>query len=138
MVDTLEMVELTDDVRELLEKPANYNLATVNPNGTIQLNPVWGEVYDGRIRINTLAGRQKHKNLIARGDRVTVMVTDPDDPLRYVEIRGKVHEMTDANGVEVIDRLAKKYTGADRYGGLQEGDVRVTVTITPVKVFTHN
>ena len=135
MVDT--MVELSADVRELLEQPANYNLATVNPNGTIQVNPVWGELYEGKIRINTLAGRQKHKNLAERGDRVTVMVTDPDDPLRYVEIRGKVDGMTDENGIEVIDRLAKKYTGADAYDGLHEGDVRVTITIAPVKVFTH-
>ena len=128
---------LTDDVKELLDKPALYNLATVNPNGTIQLNPVWGELHDEKIRINTLAGRQKHKNLIERGDRVTVMVTDPEDQQRYVEIRGEVDEMTEANGVEVIDRLAKKYTGADRYGALGEGDVRVTITITPLKVFTH-
>jgi PPOX class probable F420-dependent enzyme len=135
MVDTA--VALSDDVRELLSQPVNYALATVNPNGTVQLNPVWGEVHEGQIRINTLAGRQKHKNLIERGDRVTVMVTDQDDPLRYVEIRGKVDEMTTENGVEVIDRLAKKYTGADTYPHLQEGDVRVTITIAPVKVFTH-
>ena len=135
MVQT--MVELSADVRELLEQPALYNLATVNPNGTIQLNPVWGELHEGMIRINTLAGRQKHRNLVERGDRVTVMVTDPADPLRYVEIRGEVEGMTDENGVEVIDRLAKKYTGADSYGGLSEGDVRITITIAPVKVFTH-
>lgn len=137
MVNETQVVTLEEDVQELLAQPANYNLATVNPNGTIQLNPVWGEVHDGMIRINTLAGRQKHKNLIERGDRVTVMVTDPNDPLRYVEIRGRVDDMTDENGVEVIDRLAKKYTGADKYPSLQEGDVRVTITIAPVKVFTH-
>jgi PPOX class probable F420-dependent enzyme len=135
MVDT--QVELSNDVVELLSQPANYNLATVNPNGTIQLNPVWGEVHEGLIRINTLAGRQKHKNLIERGDQVTVMVTDVNDPLRYVEIRGRVEEMTEANGIEVIDRLAKKYTGADRFADRKEGDVRVTITIAPVKVFTH-
>ena len=45
--------------------------------------------------------------------------------------------MTDENGIEVIDRLAKKYTGADSYGGLSEGDVRITITIAPVTVFTH-
>jgi PPOX class probable F420-dependent enzyme len=131
------MVELGEDVCELLDKPANYNLATVNPNGTIQLNPVWGEVHDGKIRINTLAGRQKHRNLAERGDRVTVMVTDPQDPLRYVEVRGRVDDITDENGVEVIDRLAKKYTGADRFDGRKERDVRLTITIVPTKVLTH-
>jgi len=135
MVETT--VELSDEVLELLNQPTNYDLATINPNGTIQLNPVWGEVHDGKIRINTLAGRRKHKNLIERGDRVTITVTDPNDPLRYVEIRGRVDEMTTDNGVEVIDRLAKKYTGADKYPHLQEGDVRVTIMIAPVNVFTH-
>lgn len=135
MVETT--VELSDEVLELLNQPANYDLATINPNGTIQLNPVWGEVHDGKIRINTLAGRRKHKNLIERGDRVTITVTDPNDPLRYVEIRGRVDEMTTENGVEVIDRLAKKYTGADKYPHLKEGDVRVTIMVAPVKVFTH-
>jgi PPOX class probable F420-dependent enzyme len=137
MVSSQETVELAQEVRELLDLPALYNLATVNPNGTIQLNPIWGELHEGKVRINTLAGRQKHKNLADRGDRVTVMVTDPANPLRYVEIRGRVDEITDANGVEVIDRLAKKYTGADTYPHLQEGDVRVTITISPLKVFTH-
>ena len=137
MVNNTETIALAEEVQALLDRPALYNLATVNPNGTVQLNPVWGELYDGKLRINTLAGRQKHKNLTERGDRVTVMVTDPDDPLRYVEIRGRVDDITDANGVEVIDRLAKKYTGADRYGALQDGDVRVTITIEPLKVFTH-
>ncbi len=137
MVNETTTVALAEEVQELLNRPALYNLATVNPNGSIQLNPVWGELHDGLLRINTLAGRQKHKNLTERGDLVTVMVTDPDNPLRYVEIRGRVDEITDENGIEVIDRLAKKYTGADKYAHLNEGDVRVTITIAPVKVFTH-
>ena len=137
MVDTQESVELAQEVQGLLNQPVLYNLATVNPNGSIQLNPIWGELHDGKIRINTLAGRRKHKNLVERGDQVTIMVSDPEDQLRYVEIRGRVEEMTDENGVEVIDRLAKKYTGADTYAHLQEGDVRVTITIAPTKVFTH-
>jgi len=129
------MVEFKDDVRELLEQPVLYNLATINPNGTIQVNPVWGELYDGRIRINTAVGRQKHKNLAERGDRVTVMVQDPNDPMRYVEIRGKVAELTEENGDEVIDRLAKKYLGVDTYPYRREDETRVTIVIEPTKVF---
>jgi len=129
------MVEFKDDVRELLEQPVLYNLATINPNGTIQVNPVWGELYDGRIRINTAVGRQKHKNLAERGDKVTVMVQDPNDPMRYVEIRGKVAELTEENGDEVIDRLAKKYLGVDTYPYRREDETRVTIVIEPTKVF---
>jgi len=129
------MVEFKDDVRELLEQPVLYNLATINPNGTIQVNPVWSELYDGRIRINTAVGRQKHKNLAERGDKVTVMVQDPNDPMRYVEIRGKVAELTEENGDEVIDRLAKKYLGVDTYPYRREDETRVTIVIEPTKVF---
>ncbi|HYH12083.1 MAG TPA: PPOX class F420-dependent oxidoreductase [Thermomicrobiales bacterium] len=129
------MVEIRDDVRELLEQPVLYNLATVNPNGTIQVNPVWGEIHDGKIRINTAVGRRKHRNLAERGDKVTVMVQDPSDPLRYVEIRGKVTEMTEANGDEIIDRLAKKYLGVDTYPEHREDETRVTIMIEPTRIF---
>ena len=135
MVDTGTRVELSNDVRSLLERPVLYNLATVNPNGTVQVNPVWGELHDGMIRLNTAAGRQKHRNLEERGDVVTVMVQDPDDTQRYVEIRGRVAELTDANGVEIIDRLAKKYLDVDVYPWHKDDETRVTVLIEPTQVF---
>ena len=129
------MVQIPDAAKALLDKPVLYNLATVNPNGTIQVNPVWGEVYNGKIRLNTATGRQKHKNLVERGDQVTVMVQDPDDTQNYVEIRGKVAELTEENGDAVIDRLAKKYTGADVYPDHRPDVTRVTIMIEPTKVF---
>ncbi len=129
------MVELKDNVRSLLEQPVLYNLATINPNGTVQVNPVWGDLVDGKIRINTAAGRMKHKNLAERGDTVTVMVQDPDNTQRYVEIRGTVAEMTDEDGDEVIDLLANKYLGVDRYPFHTPEETRVTVLIEPTKVF---
>lgn len=129
------MVQIPDNVQTLLKQPVLYNLATVNPNGTIQVNPVWGEVHDGYIRLNTAAGRRKHKNLVNRGDRVTVMVQDPEDTQRYAEIRGRVVELTDENGDEVIDRLAKKYIGAETYPFHKPEETRVTIMIEPTKVF---
>lgn len=129
------MVEIKDDVQALLEQPVLYNLATVNPNGTIQVNPVWGELHEGMIRLNTAVGRRKHRNLAARGDKVTIMVQDPSDPLRYVEIRGKVAEMTEENGDEIIDRLAKKYLGVDVYPHHRDDETRITVLIEPTKIF---
>jgi PPOX class probable F420-dependent enzyme len=135
MVDTGTRIELSSDVRSLLERPVLYNLATVNPNGTVQVNPVWGELHDGMIRLNTAAGRQKHRNLAERGDTVTVMVQDPDDTQRYVEIRGHVAELTEANGVEIIDRLAKKYLDVDVYPWHKDDETRVTVLIEPTQVY---
>ena len=133
MVDT--RVELRNEVQELLEQPALYALATVNPNGTVQVNPVWGDLHDGMIRINTAAGRQKHRNLVERGNTVTVMVQDLEDDQRYVEVRGRVAHVTEEDGDEVIDLLAKKYLGTDTYPYRNDVDTRVTVLIEPVKVF---
>lgn len=129
------MIPIPDEVQQLLEKPVLYNLATINPNGSIQVNPVWGELHNGQIRINTAVGRQKHKNLVERGDIVTVMVQDPEDTQRYVEIRGKVAELSEENGDEVIDRLARKYLGVDVYPWHTAEETRVTVLIEPTKVF---
>ena len=129
------MPKISEEFQDLLEQPVLYNLATINPNGSIQVNPVWGELHNGKIRINTAAGRQKHKNLLDRGDKVTVMVQDPDNTQRYVEIRGEVAEVTEENGDEVIDRLAKKYLGVDVYPYHREDETRVTFTIEPTKVF---
>lgn len=129
------MIRIPDDFQQLLDKPVLYNLATINPNGSIQVNPVWGEFHDGYIRLNTATGRQKHKNLVERGEQVTVMVQDPDNTQRYLEVRGEVAELTEENGDEVIDRLAKKYIGADVYPFHQPDETRVTILIEPTKVF---
>ena len=129
------MTKLKEDVVQLLEQPVLYNLATVNPNGTVQVNPVWGDLLDGKIRINTAAGRQKHKNLVERGDTVTVMVQDPNDSQRYAEVRGKVAAVSEEDGDEVIDLLAKKYLGVDIYPYHTPEETRVTVLIEPTKVY---
>ncbi len=129
------MITLTDPIESLLERPVLYNLATINPNGTVQVNPVWGDLHEGKIRINTAAGRMKHKNLVERGETVTIMVQDPDDTQRYVEIRGKVAELSEEDGDEVIDLLAKKYLGVDAYPFHTEDEQRVTVLIEPTKVY---
>jgi PPOX class probable F420-dependent enzyme len=133
MVDT--KIKLRNDVRELLERPVLYALATVNPNGSVQVNPVWGDLHEGMIRINTAAGRQKHKNLAERGETVTVMVQDPDNDQRYVEIRGRVADMRERDGDEVIDLLARKYLGTDTYPHRNDVDTRVTVLIEPTRVY---
>ena len=130
------MTTIPSDFQELLGQPVLYNLATINRNGTVQVNPVWGELVNGRIRINTAAGRQKHSNLTNRGEQVTVMVQDPANTQRYIEIRGRVADVSEENGDEVIDRLAKKYLGVDRYPWHTDAETRVTFVIEPTKVVT--
>jgi PPOX class probable F420-dependent enzyme len=128
------MAKISGAFQELLGEPVLYNLATLNPDGSLAVNPVWGELHEGNVRINTAAGRQKHKNMEERGDHVTVIVLDPANSQRYVEIRGRVAQISDENGDEVINGLANKYMGVDTYPFKQPGEVRVTILIEPTKV----
>jgi hypothetical protein len=69
-----------------------------------------------------------------RDPRVSLSVTDPTNPYRYMEIRGKVVDISVDENCAVIDKLAKKYTGRDKYPFNKPGDVRLTFKIEPLKV----
>jgi PPOX class probable F420-dependent enzyme len=119
--------------RDLFDKKAFAHVATVGADGAPQVTPVWID-YDGtHIRFNTARGRVKTRNL-ERNPRVALSVQDPDNPYRYLQVRGRVTEMTEKGADAHIDALAKKYTGQDRYAHRQPGEVRVTVKITPDKI----
>jgi PPOX class probable F420-dependent enzyme len=123
----------TDDLakyRDLFDKKAFAVLATVGSDGHPQTTPVWVD-FDGRhVRFNTARGRVKDKNL-ARNPRVALTVMDPDNPYRYLQVRGRVAEMTEEGADAHIDALAKKYIGQDRYPWRKSGETRVTVKIAP-------
>jgi PPOX class probable F420-dependent enzyme len=100
------------------------------PDGQPQSTPVWVD-YDGRyVVINTAEGRQKDKNL-QRDGRVALSITDPDNPYRYLEIRGHVAERTRNGADQHIDAMAKKYLGKDKYPFSQPGEVRVIYKVEP-------
>ena len=129
------MPGIPDSLKDLLQKKAFANLATIGADGTPQMTPVWFD-YDGtHIRFNTAKGRVKDKNL-RRNPAVALTIMDPDNPYRYVQIRGRVAEITEAGADAHIDSLAKKYTGQDRYGNRKPGEVRVTYKIVPERVQT--
>jgi PPOX class probable F420-dependent enzyme len=115
---------------DLFKKKAFANLATVMPGGNPQVTPVWVD-YDGRyVLINTAEGRQKDKNLIRDG-RVALAIMDPDNPYRYLEIRGHIAERTRDGADTHIDAMAKKYMGVDKYPLRKAGEVRVIFKIEP-------
>jgi PPOX class probable F420-dependent enzyme len=119
--------------RDLLEKKAFANLATLMPDGSPQVTPVWFD-FDGKhIRINSAKGRVKDKNM-RRSARVALAILDPDNPYRYLAVRGVVEEISEAGADAHIDSLAKKYLGQDRYPYRQPGEVRVTYRIRPQRV----
>jgi PPOX class probable F420-dependent enzyme len=121
---------IPDSHLDLLSKKAFAHLATLMPSGQPQVTPVWVD-YDGRfIRINTAEGRQKDKNM-QRDGRVALSIMDPDNPYRYLEVRGHVAERTRDGADQHIDALAKKYLGQDKYPWRQPGEVRVTFKVQP-------
>lgn len=129
------MTTIPQSHRDLFDKKSFAHLATVNADGTPQVTPVWID-YDGRhVRFNTARGRLKTRNL-ERNPTVALAVQDPENPYRYVQVRGRVAEVTEKDADAHIDALARKYLGQERYPHRQPGEVRVTVKVTPEKIQT--
>jgi len=121
---------IPEKYRDLFDKKAFANLATMMPDGTPQVTPVWVD-YDGtHVIVNSARGRQKDKNL-RRNPKVSLSIQDPDNPYRYLEVRGHVTEITEDGADEHIDKMAKKYMGVDRYPGHRPDEVRVIYKIEP-------
>src|SRR5215471_7012326 len=119
--------------RELFNKKAFASLATLMPDGRPQVTPVWVD-YDGtHIIVNTAKGRAKDRNM-RRDPRVSLAVIDPDNPYRYLEVRGRVAEIVEDGAADShIDKMAKKYLGQDKYPYRQPGEERVMYKIAPEK-----
>jgi PPOX class probable F420-dependent enzyme len=114
-------------------KKAFANLATVKPNGSPQVTPVWFD-FDGQsIRVNSARGRTKDKNM-RRDPRVALSILDPVNPYRYLEIRGRVIKITEDGAVKHINALAKKYRGTETYRSRSPDEVRVIYVIEPRRV----
>ena len=123
-----------DTWRDLLEsKKAFAHLATIMPDGTPQVTPVWIDYMNGKVWVNSAKGRIKVGNMKV-GSQVAISITDPDNPYRYVSIRGKVSRVTEEGGSAHIDKMAKKYLGKDKYPWAKPGEVRVLFEIEPQKV----
>jgi PPOX class probable F420-dependent enzyme len=113
---------------DLTKKKALAQLATLMPDGSPHVAPVWFE-YDGtNIVINTAKGRVKDKNM-RRDPRVGLDVVDPENPYRHLSIRGRVVEITENGADEHIDHMTKIYTGQDKYPYRGPGEVRVIYKI---------
>ena len=110
------------------EKKSFAHLALVLRDGTPQCTPLWFD-YDGtHVIINSALGRVKDKAM-RRTPYVALTISDPDNPYRYIQIRGKVVEITEEGGREIIDHLSEKYRGATY--NHKENEKRVTYKILP-------
>ncbi|HEY3848723.1 MAG TPA: PPOX class F420-dependent oxidoreductase [Acetobacteraceae bacterium] len=128
------MIEIPAAYMDLLtQKTAFANLATIMKDGSPQVTPVWFDYTNGHVRVNTAKGRVKARNL-HEGVRVALAILDPDNPYRYLQIRGQVVRVTEEGASAHIDSLAKKYLGKDKYPFSQPGEVRIRYEIEPLAV----
>ena len=119
--------------RDIFDKKTFCYVATVGSDGTPQVTPVWCEFDGTHIVFNTARGRVKDKKL-TNNPRVSVAASDPDNPYRYVQVQGKVAEITEEGADAHIDKMAKKYIGQDRYPWRRPGEKRMIVKILPERV----
>jgi PPOX class probable F420-dependent enzyme len=129
---------IPEDYLDLLtaEKRAFADLALVLKDGTPQVSPVWFDYEDGLIVINTARGRLKDK-VLRQHPVVAISIRDPDDPYRYLLIRGPVVDETEAGGEDGIRDLHLKYHGNRNYM-MGPGMVRVIYKVKPERVFAGN
>lgn len=117
---------------ELLREPQIANVATVMADGTPQVTPVWIDTDGENVYFNTARHRVKFRNL-ERNPKVAISVVDRNDPYRLVVLRGTA-ELTDQDADAHIDKLAKKYLGADTYPWRKADEERVVIKVTPEQI----
>lgn len=123
---------IPDAAAALIDAPEFATLATVEPGGHPQLSVVWLERDGDDVLISTVRGRRKTDNLL-RDPRATVLIYPASGPYSYVEIRGTT-TIADDPGGSLIHKLARKYTGAQRWEHDAPDTPRVIVRLTPSKV----
>jgi PPOX class probable F420-dependent enzyme len=128
MADTL-----SPKARQLIERPVLASVATLNPDGTPQITPVWIDIDGENLVFNTAKGRVKARNL-EKDSRVAISVIDPEDQYNVVALRGTVTDISTEGADAHIDSLAKKYLNVDTYPMRQDGEVRIRVTVRPDRI----
>lgn len=123
-------VRLPDLALELLDKQAFAVLSTLNPDGSPQASVMWAAYQGDEIVFSTIRGRRKVGNM-ERDPRVSMLVYDPADPYRYVEVRGTV-SLTEEGGDALIDRLCRAYQGVP--WPQRTGEIRLVCRLRPTRV----
>ncbi|MEO8971243.1 MAG: PPOX class F420-dependent oxidoreductase [Ktedonobacteraceae bacterium] len=120
--------QIPDKALDLFQKPALANLATIMPDGTPQVTPVWVDFDGTYVRINTAKGRRKTINM-EQNPKVGLDIIDPSNDFHWISIRGHIAEITEEGANDHINQLSHKYTGGD-YQGFRVGEVRVICKMT--------
>jgi len=126
-------VKLPDGLLALLRQPSTCYIATTMADGSPQMTQTWVDTDGENVLINSVQGYVKLRN-IARDPRVAIAISAPDNPSRYVQVRGRVVAVTTDGAVDHVEMLAQKYLGTPYpwYGGRDQ--VRVIIVIAPEQI----
>ncbi|MEM2182247.1 MAG: PPOX class F420-dependent oxidoreductase [Halobacteria archaeon] len=127
---------LTEFARWLIDGRNIGILATLMPDGSPHLSPVYVDREGDIVLVNTVIGRVKHLN-VKRDPRVSLVVVDHLNPLQYVEIRGRVSNLTVDGAEEHIDKLAKRYMGVEKHPFRRPGQKRIIMKIVAEKIVEY-
>ena len=122
--------KIPEKYADLFQKRAFGSLATLMPDGSPQVTPVWVDIEGDKLVLNSAKGRVKDKNM-RRDPRVSIALIDPENPYRYLEVRGRVVQVTEQGADQHIDKMAKKYLDKDVYPFRRAGEVRVRYIVEP-------
>ena len=125
---------MSPEVAKLIEDKNLAFVATLMKNDSPQITPVWIDLVDGMILVNTAKGRVKQRN-VSRDPRVAISIVDRNNPYNMVTIQGHVIEQTTEGADKHIDKMAKKYLGVDKYPFAMPGEERILLKIIPKKIF---
>lgn len=127
---TLKLWEAT---KKLIEGKNFANLATLMPDGSPQVTPVWVDWEGETILVNTAEGRVKTNN-VTRDPRVAISIFDQVNPYRKVVIRGRVVEVTKEGAEDHIDKMAMKYRGLAKYPWREPGISRILIKVKATSI----
>ncbi len=125
--------QIPEKALDLFQKPILAHLATIMPDGTPQVTPVWVDFDGTHVLVNTSKGRRKTLNM-EKQPKVGLDIVDSENPYHWLSVRGHVSEITEQGADAHIDKMAKKYIGVDTYPNRQPGDTRVICKIVPDRV----
>lgn len=122
---------IPEDHHDLLGSTALAHVATIGPKGEPQSNPVWFGWDGEHLKVSQTRARQKLRNVHRDPPRIALSIVDPENPYRYLEVRGEVARVEEDPDLDFINEMAKKYMGVDKYPFHRPGDERVVLYVEP-------
>jgi PPOX class probable F420-dependent enzyme len=127
---------IPENFLDLVTRPVIALVATVSADGVPSVSPIWVEWVDGRVRFSSQDATLKRRNA-AEHPAIAFCLVDPDNPYRYLELRGEVEEMTDEGAHEHLDALTVRYMGKPQFPGHDYAVPRSLVSVRVDRVVTH-